>query len=343
MSSGTMVPYWKFAGQGIASSITSETGRRAIALAYLPAGLKENQRVRIQSRGKFLEGTVVQRHIGAEIPPYARPIHPEEVPVPQPKPSEPLESRLQDLVKKAQANTRWRQNQTINLIPSEQTPSPLVKLLSVADPCARYAEHRHLKALGEAHVYYYQGTDFIEWVEERLGEEMGRYLGCSEVEARVISGQMANATVFSALIDYLNRFDRKSNPRRLRKVMNHHLGRGGHLSAQPMGALRDFIAVDPQMETSAAINFPVLPENPYQIDLPKTEAYLQQHKPELLVLGKSMILYREPLAQLRRMADQLAEKPLIMYDMAHVLGLYGAFQAPLQEGADVVTGSTHKT
>jgi glycine/serine hydroxymethyltransferase len=29
--------------------------------------------------------------------------------------------------------------------------------------------------------------------------------------------------------------------------------------------------------------------------------------------------------------------------MAHVLGLYGAFQAALEEGADVITGSTHKT
>ncbi len=36
-------------------------------------------------------------------------------------------------------------------------------------------------------------------------------------------------------------------------------------------------------------------------------------------------------------------RPVIMYDMAHVLGLYGAFQAPLADGADVVTGSTHKT
>jgi glycine/serine hydroxymethyltransferase len=36
-------------------------------------------------------------------------------------------------------------------------------------------------------------------------------------------------------------------------------------------------------------------------------------------------------------------KPVIMYDMAHVLGLYGAFQSPLAEGADVLTGSTHKT
>jgi glycine/serine hydroxymethyltransferase len=32
-----------------------------------------------------------------------------------------------------------------------------------------------------------------------------------------------------------------------------------------------------------------------------------------------------------------------MYDMAHTLGLYGAFQDPLADGVDVVTGSTHKT
>jgi glycine/serine hydroxymethyltransferase len=32
-----------------------------------------------------------------------------------------------------------------------------------------------------------------------------------------------------------------------------------------------------------------------------------------------------------------------MFDMAHVLGLYGVFQKALEEGADVITGSTHKT
>jgi len=36
-------------------------------------------------------------------------------------------------------------------------------------------------------------------------------------------------------------------------------------------------------------------------------------------------------------------RPVLMFDMAHVLGLYGAFQEPFKEGADIVTGSTHKT
>jgi len=35
---------------------------------------------------------------------------------------------------------------------------------------------------------------------------------------------------------------------------------------------------------------------------------------------------------------------MLMYDMAHVLGLVGpGFQQPFEEGADIVTGSTHKT
>jgi len=37
-------------------------------------------------------------------------------------------------------------------------------------------------------------------------------------------------------------------------------------------------------------------------------------------------------------------KPILMYDGAHVLGLFGPyFQEPFKEGADVVTASTHKT
>ncbi|MCH7862247.1 MAG: hypothetical protein IH998_11265, partial [Proteobacteria bacterium] len=38
------------------------------------------------------------------------------------------------------------------------------------------------------------------------------------------------------------------------------------------------------------------------------------------------------------------ERPILMYDMAHVVGLAGPhFQQPFADGADIVTGSTHKT
>jgi len=339
-----MVPYWQFEGRGIHSTITQAIGRKAFILAYLDASLKDGREIKVSSRQKFLTGQVVKQILSTEAPPYARPVHVEPVLPKRLSPRKPLESSVATLVKQALQNHTWRQKQAINLIPSEQTPSPLVRLLSIADPSCRYAEHRHFKNLGRAEVYYYQGTSFIEEVEAKLQEEMSRYLGCSMVESRVISGQMANAAVFSALVDYLNRFDRKSEPGRLKKVMNHPIGRGGHLSAQPIGALRDFLAVDPRTERRSAVHFPVLDDNPYQIDLKRTEEYLYQHQPELIILGKSMILYREPLKELSRMVGGLKQKPLIMYDMAHVLGLLGPhFQQPFQEGADIVTGSTHKT
>ena len=249
-----------------------------------------------------------------------------------------------ELLDSAIANTRWRQQECINLIPSEMTMSPLTRWLSIADPVGRYAEHKQVKALDEAEVFYYQGTEFIWEVEERLKREFMTFLGCGSVEARLVSGQMANATVFSAMVDYLNRADRKSEQRRMRMVMNNHIIKGGHLSAQPMGALKDYVARDPRTEKAAAVNFPVLADQPYRIDVGATRELLAEHRPELVILGKSMVLHPEPVAEVRRLVESKKERPIIMYDMAHVLGLAGPlFQEPFAEGADIVTGSTHKT
>ncbi len=259
-------------------------------------------------------------------------------------PEESLENLAKNLAGKACSNTLWRQRKTVNLIPSEQTMSPLVRLLTVADPSGRYAEHRRVKALGDSEVYYYQGTEFIAEVELELINRMKEFLGCSEVETRVISGQMANVTVFSGVLDYLNRVSRKVEPRRFRSVMNHHIGKGGHLSAQPLGGLRDYISVDPVTERRAVVNFPVLTDNPYNIDLLETAELIEQHKPELIIFGKSMILHREPVKEIAQMIADIKPKPIIMYDGAHVFGLLGPyFQEPLREGADILTASTHKT
>ena len=57
-----------------------------------------------------------------------------------------------------------------------------------------------------------------------------------------------------------------------------------------------------------------------------------------------MVLHKEPVAQIRKFVDEQNIPTTIMYDMAHVLGLIGDhFQNPFAEGAEIVTGSTHKT
>lgn len=112
------------------------------------------------------------------------------------------------LLRQAADNHQWRQKgAAINLIPSENTPSRAVRLLSASDPAFRYAEHKKILSFYDKDVFYYQGTKFIDRVEQLLAEEMKAYLGCQEVETRVISGQMSNMAVFSSLMDWKNRFD----------------------------------------------------------------------------------------------------------------------------------------
>lgn len=257
---------------------------------------------------------------------------------------ETLANLAHHLVSRTLENTRWRQKATINLIPSEQTSSPLVRLLSIADPSGRYAEHRLIKALGETEIYYYQGTKFIAQIEAELNEQMRRFLGCSLVESRPVSGQMANAAVYSGILEHLNRGDRRAEPRRFRSVMNHHIGMGGHLSAQPMGALRDHVAINPVTERPAVVNLPWLPDNPWQVDLNRTADLIARHKPEIIILGRSLTLNREPVTEIASMIAHMRPKPILMYDAAHVFGLMGPhLQQPFREGAEIVTASTHKT
>jgi len=155
---------------------------------------------------------------------------------------------------------------------------------------------------------------------------------------------MANEVVFKGMVKFVNRGKAEGTPsRRLRLVMNNHLGKGGHLSSQPMGALFNFVEEDPVTGKERVVHLPVLPDNPYKPDLPKLAEILRDHKPELVVFGKSMFIYQEPVRFVADIVKDWAEKPVLMFDMAHVLGLYGAFQEPLADGANVVTGSTHKT
>jgi aminomethyltransferase len=344
VTSGTMVPYWMIEGEGLASKVTDQKRLRSICLAYIDSDIVEGDCLSIDIRGKGVDAVVVPYHLRSEAPPYARPIILDHQPEKKEFPSGDEPVRAGMLLARALENHLWRQRECINLIPSEMTASPMTRLLSILDASFRYAEHRKSKAFYDAEIYYYQGTHFIDDVEQMLHEEMKQYLGCAEVETRVISGQMANMAVFSAVVDYINRADRKSEPRRIRAVMNNHIAKGGHLSAQPMGALRDFVARDPHTERPAIINFPVLQDNPYRIDVVKALDLIDEYRPEMIIFGKSMVLHREPISEIRRFLDEQNLGTVIMYDMAHVLGLVGPhFQEPFKEGADLVTGSTHKT
>jgi glycine/serine hydroxymethyltransferase len=264
-----------------------------------------------------------------------------------------LEQKLSELTDQIAENNLWRQRKCFNLIPSENTPSLFVKLCEIGDPSGRYAEHKTaLKketeslagsgALKGDQVYYYQGADFIYHMEQRLKSEFAEFIGGTAVETRPVSGQMANEIVFKGLVKFLSSkpdgFPALSSTGRLQCVMNNDLNYGGHLSAQPYGALFNFAE-------DQIVNFPMDQKNPYKMDIEKMISLVDKHHPALIVFGKSMFLHPEPIRQLRAFIGTIPNYlPLVMYDAAHVLGILGSmFQDPLGEGAEIVTGSTHKT
>jgi len=109
---------------------------------------------------------------------------------------------------------------------------------------------------------------------------------------------------------------------------------GGHISHHRRGALGKF--------THNIIDFPMTADG-YHIDVENTAYLIDKTRPKLIVVGKSLFLFPEPVAELAEVCRQ--SKTLIMYDAAHVLGLISGkrFQSPLKEGAWLMTASTHKT
>lgn len=343
-TSGTMVPYYRHEGEGLQTVILDDTAKRSIGLAIVDSDTLADDRVEIDVRGKMLKAVIPPYHMRVDAPPFARPI------IYKPDEEDTLEAtpdrrdRALNLIRKATENHVWRQEQCINLIPSEQSASRATQLLLSSDPSFRYAEHKKIKSFYDHDVFYYQGTKFIDEVEQLLVQQMRQYLGCAEVETRVLSGQMSNMAVFSALMDWKNRLDRKHDAKRLGYILNNHIIKGGHLSAQPMGALHDYVAIDPVTERHAIVNFPVCKDNVYKIDVEETKKVIEKYRPEFIIFGKSMVLCKEPVAAIRQFVDEQKIPTTIMYDMAHVMGLVGDhFQKPFEEGAEIVTGSTHKT
>jgi glycine hydroxymethyltransferase len=91
------------------------------------------------------------------------------------------------------------------------------------------------------------------------------------------------------------------------------------------------------------MHFFPLTEDLYHVDVAKSLDLIDRVSPRLIVLGKSLILFPEPVQALAAFCHERGIP--ILYDGAHVLGLIlgGAFQDPLREGATWLTASTHKT
>ncbi len=241
---------------------------------------------------------------------------------------------IADIINLVEAQEVWRGQHTINLIASENTQSPAVRTIQNSDLMARYAEGHPNR--GDQVNRYYQGTTYIDQIETMTRQEFLALARCRQADVRPISGNAANTALALA---YLRAGD---------AVIVNSTAAGGHISHNTVGVFGRRVQIRGQsLNLNAAKPIPLhffpLTEDLYHIDVPKSLELIDQVSPRLIVLGKSLILFPEPVKEL---ADVCKERNIpILYDGAHVLGLIlgGQFQDPLREGATWMTASTHKT
>ncbi len=241
---------------------------------------------------------------------------------------------ISDIQRIIQMQDTWRQTQTINLIASENTPSAAVRSVQNSDFMGRYAEG-HPNEPGKVNRYY-QGTRYIDQIETIAQNEILELFNARQTDVRPISGNAANTAI---VLGVLRGGD---------TVIANSTDAGGHISHGPVGVLGRRIQNRGQslkLGSAHSVNLHYLPltEDMYHVDARKTIQLIDQLHPQLVVMGKSLFLFPEPVSEVAAFC-KTKDIPLL-YDGAHVLGLIagGQFQDPLHEGATWLTGSTHKT
>ena len=205
---------------------------------------------------------------------------------------------------------------SLPMIASENILSPRALEMLVTDFHGRYAE-------GLPGKRYYQGCAEFDVVESKGIELAKKLFRCNFANIQATSGTVSNMAVLKALVKPGDQITALST------------AAGGHISHAKMGAV--------------GVRGLNVTEYPWDIDrmaldIDGSVKLIKELKPKLCLFGGSVILFPTPLKG--EVADACHEVGAnVMFDGAHVLGLIagGKFQQPLHEGADVMTGSTHKT
>lgn len=213
------------------------------------------------------------------------------------------------------SHNRWRKFECINLIASENVMSPLAESVYLSDMMHRYAEGRPGKR-------YYQGTKYVDIVEEMVSKLFGELLNVNYVEPRAISGTIANATVFRVL----------GNPGD--KALIAPVQAGAHVSHTKFGTLGALGIEHVEMPFDT---------DSWNIDVDKAIKMISDLRPKFVTLGASVYLFPHPNKEIAEAAHEVGA--YVVHDVAHVLGLIVGkkWPNPIHEGADIATSSTHKT
>ena len=216
--------------------------------------------------------------------------------------------------KQAKLNNEFFAN-SLPMIASENILSPLCREMLITDFHGRYAE-------GNPGKRYYEGCKFFDNVEIKAMELAKKLFKCHYADVRPTAGTTANIAILKALM----------KPGEPATVLD--LANGAHISFGKWGAA-GIRGID-------LISYPFNDEE-MNIDIDGAVKLIKKVKPKLALNGRSVFLFPSPIKELAEAAHDVGA--YLVYDAAHVLGLIAGkqFQDPLREGADVMSGSTHKT
>lgn len=217
-----------------------------------------------------------------------------------------------------------RQRDTLNLIASENYPSPTTLSLLGTVWSNKYGE-------GYPGKRYYAGNQNTDQLETFVQQKALQVYNATEhygVNVQVLSGSPANATVYLSILNYGD------------TIMSLNVANGGHIShLHPTSNWNKFFKL---------VNYDVKETSQDNFEIDK-ESFLQKlikFKPKLVIIGFSAYPKKYDFANLCRLAHQ--HGAFVLADIAHINGLVaaGLHATPFGDGvesADFVTMTTHKT
>ena len=220
------------------------------------------------------------------------------------------------------AQEKWRIEDAINLLPSENQASPQVRALLSSEFSNRYTLPINAESGGEILENAYRGSRITTDVERKAEEAAREVFRARYACVQPLSGHIA------AMITIVST-TRKGDT--LFAIPPEHGGYDGYAP--------NYI---PDIVGLGSGSLPFDPER-YNLDTGAAAANIRKERPKLVILGASFILFPYDMRPIREACD--AAGSTLVYDGSHVLGLIagGAFQQPLKEGAEILYGSTHKT
>jgi glycine hydroxymethyltransferase len=228
------------------------------------------------------------------------------------KPSNVVATRLDALIAQ---NRQIHDQDCFNLNPATNVMNPRAEAALSSGIGSR-------PSLGYPGDKYEMGLEAIEEIEVIAAELAAQVFQAKYAEIRVGSGALANLYGFMALAKPGD------------SIIAPPGSIGGHVTHHAAGCAGLY-----GLTTHAA----PIDADGYTLDLKALEDLAHAVRPKIITVGGSLNLFPHPVAEVRKIADQVGAK--VLFDAAHQCGIIagGVWANPLTEGAHLMTMSTYKS